>query len=76
MKNEKTNKTAYFNAISCNSANIQARVPFFFKWVHYLEIKSKNTSKVERDFDEDFTLSGSLPKTDQYHVFIYIRVNE
>ena len=28
MKNEKTNKTAYFNIISCNSANIQARVPF------------------------------------------------
>ena len=39
-------------------------------------IKSKNTSKVARDFDEDCTLSGSLVTTDQYHVFIYIRVNE
>ena len=39
-------------------------------------MKSKNISKVECDFDEDCTLSGSIVTTDQYHVFIYIWVNE
>ena len=56
-KLKKTNKTAIFSAISLESVKILARLQFFLKWAHYLEIKSKNTSKVERDFDQYCTLS-------------------
>ena len=31
--------------MSIESANLLARLTFFFKWAYYEEIKSKNTSK-------------------------------
>ena len=40
----------------------------FLKCVYYLEIKSKTTLKIERDFDQYRKLTGPLLTTDQYHV--------
>ena len=63
------------NVIYFEYADISAELPFFLKLAHYLEIKSKNTSKIERDFDQQCTLSSSVLTTDQYHIFICIRVH-
>ena len=70
-KLKKTNKTVYMNIISFESAYTLARLPFFLKLAHYLEIKSKNTSTIERDFDQHYTLPSSLLTTDQYP-YVYI----
>ena len=59
--------------MSIEFAKILVRLPFFLKCVHYLELKrKKTTSKIERDFDQNCTLTSSLFTSNQYHVFITI----